>query len=875
MDIRGRGSELARLTEAVDRTLGGRGGMVLLSGEAGIGKSRLAAEALQYARSKGCAVLSGQAHPLHSGLAYAPIVEALRPHLSGGADLGPLMTGARTLPVTDPELERTRMFEEVARLVGELAPAVLFVDDLHWADRGTIELVHYIGHVGQVLVLAAYRPSDVLAELSAGARREDNEIRLTPLADNDVATLVQDLLGEVPPERMLQGVTARAKGIPLFVTALVHDGASSLRPDTLPVIVRDVVLSRLLQLNEDERRLLEIVSVADVASNALLAALWDGPLDATLRKLIAARLIVEQGTSYRIAHPLYAEVAYAELTLGERRTLHAAIARTIDAQTPGDVLALAPHYREAGDLVDAARAAKVTAEAGWRAMAVHDVAEAITYMTAAVANSPEDPVLLEGLGLAYQAAGQLSNAEAVWTKASALASGTLLSNLHYRLALLASENGNPAPDVEFAAGDPNGAMLKMIFTLRRTQVSSTQAMIDELRSFATDPTTAGQAVGAYGDALQAVSEYDISRALAAATRVLGLAQMCGRSDSPMQMQAARRLLLWLCIAAGDIPAALEHATRVRTELAQLDVPSASASVQFSYVTANYVRGDLRTALRASDEGIRIARGGQLFRSLTRMLLGRSIVLAEQGRLGEADECRTEAEGISVAQDISVSTLTALADMATSIHSGRTGQVAATPEWVSYNEPLSCVEPLFAGLILVARRDFDALGSTIAHLERFRGAPFFATIADRLTGLRDSSAELLERAADAFTRMGAGLIAAQTRLEWAELTGDRTRVLELVEAFDRQEAAPWAARARKHARSMGIRVPSSRISGVLSTRELEVVRLLGDGLSNADIAARLFLSPRTVETHLRNSYAKLNLSSRVALARWAADNGGRQ
>jgi DNA-binding CsgD family transcriptional regulator/tetratricopeptide (TPR) repeat protein len=505
-------------------------------------------------------------------------------------------------------------------------------------------------------------------------------------------------------------------------------------------------------------------------------------------------------------------------------------------------------------------------------MAVHDADEAVQYFTAALQSSPDDPLLLEGLGRAYQARAQLDEAAAAWERASSVADGPLRSSLHYRIALLEAERGNATPDLEYAADDPDAATLKMIFTQRRTHTGSGKEIVAEMLAFAADPSPAGQAVASSGLAIQAITEHDLTRAREAALRSVSYAQRC-MDVSPIQISSARRLMVWISLATGDVPAAIEHAVAWRRDVGQFDVPSARCSLQFAMAAAYYLRGDLHTALREASDGERTARTGKMHRSLTRLLLLRSILLAEQGRIAEAEACRAEAENTWIPRDVSVSTMANLSDMIILIHSGQIENLGVIPEWVSYNEPLSVLQPLFAGMIYLATKDEDKLTETIANFRGFGDtAPFFTAVADRLTGLHTSSPRLLAQAAALFERCGARLLAAQTQLEWAELTGDRNVTVTL---FDENDAIPWSSRARRHARSVGVRIPAARTSGVLTNRESQVVRLLGDGLSNADIAARLFLSERTVETHLRNSYAKLHLTSRVALARWAAENGDRE
>ena len=181
----GRSRELDRVRAAMDRASSAAGSTLLLAGEEGIGKSRLAVEALVLARQRGFVTLKGTAYALHTDLAYAPVLEAIGPFLAGlpAGRLRPLVRGLPDLsrlfgnlalpppaPSGDPALERTRLFEAVARLVERIAadhPLAILIDDLHWADHTSLDLLHYVARGlahQRVLLLGTYRLDEARAD---------------------------------------------------------------------------------------------------------------------------------------------------------------------------------------------------------------------------------------------------------------------------------------------------------------------------------------------------------------------------------------------------------------------------------------------------------------------------------------------------------------------------------------------------------------------------------------------------------------------------------------------------------------------------------------------------------------------------------------
>ncbi len=386
----GRADELARLTEAVARAQGGHGSFVLLAGEAGVGKSRLAREAAAPAD----VVLYGAASN-GATIAYGPIVAALRSRLRTDADAlagcGALLPHlALLLPELGPaaaESERATIFEAVRCAfahLGSEGPVVVVLDDLQWSDDTTLELLAALADPLRqmpVLVVGTYR-SDGLPrehrlrwlrnELRRGGRLE--ELALEPLDRAGVEALLGELLPEEPSPSLVRTIHDRTLGSPFFVEELVTalEARGSLRPggrglelverDEVPIpdSVREAVLVGIGEVSAAARESAEAAAVLGREFDLALAAELT-PADG-LAELLEAGLLEERDPGRgAFRHALAQEALYAEVPWARRRDLHRRLALSLEESgRPG--LEIATHWRGAGDegrarqaLVEAAR----------------------------------------------------------------------------------------------------------------------------------------------------------------------------------------------------------------------------------------------------------------------------------------------------------------------------------------------------------------------------------------------------------------------------------------------------------------------------------------------------------------------------------------
>ncbi|MBM3696264.1 MAG: tetratricopeptide repeat protein, partial [Actinobacteria bacterium] len=432
----GREQERSVLVQHLDAALGDHGGLVLLEGESGVGKTRLLAEAAEDARWRGMDVLWGRSPP-SGGHPYAPLADALVGGLSAlrARQLAQRLEGVWREPLSHlvPSLERQgddpaaaplRPADEQARMreaialallaLADIAPLLVVLEDVHWADEDTIQaLAHLAGRTEghRIVIAVSYRHAEARERpevwgllRSLDRRPSCTRLSLGPCSPAQTEELVRRCLGlaEVGAEYS-ERVHRETGGVPLFVIEalraryeqgdLEEAGAQSPGEDggggRLPLTPRihGLMRSRLAGLDGEARAVLDLISVHDGALTLaeIVAASPQQEDEAVLRgvdDLARRRLLAEASGGYQVSHELLRRVVYDDLPLSARLDLHRRVALAVEAHRPDEVEVLAHHFATAR-IAD--RAADYLEGAADRALVVHAYDTAAFHLARAAA----------------------------------------------------------------------------------------------------------------------------------------------------------------------------------------------------------------------------------------------------------------------------------------------------------------------------------------------------------------------------------------------------------------------------------------------------------------------------------------------------------
>ena len=390
----GRDRELATLEQAVDRTAGGHGGVWVLSGEAGIGKTQLAQEVVRRARAVGTVVAEGRAQETSDSAPYWLWGQVLRnlPAVPREGPVGVLL-GTVSSATDGTNLTPAGLHDAVAQLLVDEAktsgPLLILLEDLHWADEASLALLSVLAEripAVPLMLLGTYRLEDAEPTAAFGAllarlaRTPATErLRLTGLSDEQARELLANRLGWQPDEATAAKVADRTAGNPFYLqelARLVRDSDDPQRAwNEVPGTVHDVLIHRLTRLPAESRRLLDVAAVVGrdcdlgllEAASGLPAEQVDTGLAATVSSGLVTE-IVSPLPLLRFPHALIREALYVQLGARARMRLHAAVGAAMSGRADVDADDLAYQLLAGGDLVDPMLAVSATLVAVDRAM---------------------------------------------------------------------------------------------------------------------------------------------------------------------------------------------------------------------------------------------------------------------------------------------------------------------------------------------------------------------------------------------------------------------------------------------------------------------------------------------------------------------------
>ena len=944
----GRDHELAALRDAVRAATHGRGSIVFLVGEAGIGKSRLAQVSAGDAEQRGLRVLRGRAVPTATPVAYRPLAEVLSSAVRAGtvpdaaelapfrATLGRLVPAWRDDEVAEVDDSVLVLAEGVLRFLRGVALAdgcVVVLEDLHWADPETLTILEYLAdnladeHVVCVATVRDESPSPGLdLARTLHARRASDLIELRRFGDVDVAEMLESCLGTVEASPELMALAARADGVPFLVEellavavasgALVHSGTSwtlSRAVDhVVPMTFVDSVRRRLVALGDEARTVLAAAAILgrrfDWDLLPTVTGLDEGAVVAALHAAVDTQIVAVDQDAFRFRHALSRDAVLAELLPPERARLSARVLEAIEQANPG----LPGHWCElAADVAEGAgdrsRAAALLLEAGRRALDGGALTTAETTLERARVLAPSrDAVAVdveECLATVLALAGKRDRAvevgesllaqlgsgaavahrraEAHLRLARAEVAGTRWAEADERLARASAEAADPADEGLRARIDVVAAQVAI---MRRPE----NAVV--LARGALDVAERLDLPEVACEALEVIGRFERQRDLDAAEAVFARAYEIadGHGRAVWRLRALHELGTIDLLRGGGVER-FEQARELALALGALSTV-AVLDVQISAALA--IGNDPEPSLAVARRATELARRYRLGAPLAAALAFEAVAHARAGRRTELERCLAEASehGDSDFEVIAEFARVLLAFVEEDRAAARRHleRAAVALPQASGDQATGPAAGLLALVLAVDDGDMD-------HWPAHEPVHFLAR-----GFLRHAEAVLAGRGGDVDTALGLLLQGdeAMADASWfrhcahrlvaeaalADGWGDPVAWLtDALRFFDRNGDERLASACRSLLRKAGAPVPRRRVEEVassaslralgLTARELEVLRLLGEGLSNKDIGARLYLSPRTVERHVASLTAKAGVSRRSELVAFAARSVG--
>jgi len=906
--IIGREAGLARLHGLVDQVpLASQ--VLVVTGQAGMGKTVLLADAAGRAQLAGMRVLSVTGRESESRLAFAGLHQLLRPVLSGAAGLpgrqAQALTGALGLaedPVApDPLLTGVAVLTLLSDL-SERSPVLVVADDAHWLDRSSLDVLAFVGSrldAERVLLLVGARGQAP----PSGFDRGFPELHLEPLSAAD-AGLLLDRLPRPPSGRARLQVLAQAAGNPMALIELAkviaHDPAASRRWAAEPLPLTDrlsaVITSRFAALPEQTQAALLLAAVADGPDLRVAASHGAGPDARALTPAEQVGLIKVDRTGLQFSHPLVRSAIYHSAPFAQRAAAHRQLAEALHDQPDRRAWHLAAAALQPDEHV-ASLLEATAAQAQHRGGAI----AAALAMERAAELSP-DP------------ADQARRLVAAASAAVPTGQGDWVQELAKRALAVTAD-----PELRLTARRDAGWALA--WSGRRTAALSALISVAEEASCEL-PALAWDALGS---AATVAYQSGMPASRQAVSRTLGLLERQGPS-LPGRAPGIDVSVLRLWIRASADP--IGSRNQLLPDLGKIiGSPIEGPSLWRVASTAWLLdESDLAITLlqdamqRLRAPGVRGTSGGSL------TVLGWAYI--DTGRWDEALEVAAEAAGMAEANNMEI--IAASADVITAtVLAMRADSSAARTH---ANRALATVDPAENGLIAArARRALGvaaiADGSYLQAFTQLRGlfgedgTPLhnyasYLGVADiaaaavradrRIEGydvIEHALSRLDGRASPRLEQLIArarGILAdpshseaqfdkaladpagdqwpferAQLRLDYAEWLRRRRRIndakavlTEALSTFQQLGARSWAQRAQTELRACGVAVTGAPVApyalGELTPQQRQIVRLASDGLTDREIADQLFLSPRTVSSHLYRSYPKLGVASRHQL-----------